>query len=71
MGVELAPLDYSDVIGEERQRTDGSDRGVELTQRTGRSVAWVGKQRLILLGATAVQGTELRDAHVHLAAHLQ
>ncbi len=57
-------------IGEEAQRPRGGDSGIELAQRAGGGVAWIGEDLGVRPALTRVEGGEVGPAHVDLAAHL-
>ena len=59
------------LVGPHRQRTFGHQRGIELAHRAGGRVARVHEGGQALFGATLVDGREIVQRHIHLAAHLQ
>ena len=59
-----------DLIGPEPQATSGHLRRIEIPQRAGRRVPWIGEDGLAGLFTLAVDAIELGAREVHLAADL-
>src|SRR5690606_18290577 len=68
---QVAALDRADRIRVERERPLGADPRIELAQRAGSAVAWIGEHLAAVLACVRVVLLERRAWHVYLAAHLQ
>ena len=68
-GRRLCVLYPSELVDPYRQLARGGYAWVQLPQRPGCRVAWVGEQRLFLFGAFIVEAGECVSGEVDLAAH--
>ena len=68
--LEGEALGHAHLVAPDRQRPLGGVGRVELADRAGGRVARVHERRLACFGAALVQRGEVRQRHVHLAAHL-
>ncbi len=68
--LELDPLERTDAVGEQRERTRRRHRGILLAQRPRRRVARVHEHAETGLEALLVEPLEGRERQVDLAAHL-
>jgi hypothetical protein len=66
---QVEAADGADPVAPGRERPFGSQRRIELANRSGGRVARVGEGRFFGLGAALVQRFEGGDRQVHLAAH--
>ena len=71
LGRRFPALACSDPVADHRQVPLSGFRGVLLTQRSCRGIAWVGKRLPALLHAVSVNHSELFDTNEHFASNFQ
>ncbi len=71
VGLEGGGVDPADAVAEDLQRPPGGYRRVELAQASGAGIAGIGKTRVPLLFALAVEGLEVGEVHVDLPPHFE